>query len=220
MAKDIKVMAQSRDATGTAAVRRMRRSGVLPGIVYGLEGRPQAVQLDVHTFQLMLRHHASDNVVLDLQVDEAAPKKVLLKEVQRDTRSGMPIHADFFEISMTEKMRVHVPIAIVGDAVGVQAGGVIDQVLRDLDIECLPGDLLEEIEVDVSALNIGDALSVADIKLPDGWVLHTPGDVGVVTVLLPRVEVEVKPEEAAEGAPAEPEVIGAKKEEKEEEPKE
>lgn len=107
---------------------------------------------------------------------------------------------------MTKRMRVHMSIALTGEPAGVRAGGVVDQVLRELDIECLPADLLEEFVVDISALEVGDSLAVRDLKLPESWTLHTAPEVGVVTVLLPRVEEEP----AAEGEAA-PEVIGEEK---------
>jgi len=125
------------------------------------------------------------------------------------------LHVDFFEISMTETMRVSIPIELTGEPVGVeQDGGILEHVTRELEVECLPGDLVEQFEIDVSALTIGDAVQVSDIQVSDKFDVITEPDVTVASVTAPRPEEEEEPEEVEEG---EPEVIGEKKEEGEEE---
>lgn len=215
MEKESKLVAQKRDVSGTRASRRLRREGRLPGIVNNEKGKPQMIQINRHDFELMLQHHRSESLILDLQINGSKPKKVLLKEVQHDPVSDQVLHADFVGISMTRKMRVHVPVILVGEAVGVKdEGGVLDHLLREIEVECLPADLVEIIEVDVSELKIGDTILVNSLKVDPKLNVLTDGDVAVAGVSMPRIEEEPVVEEAAEGAEqAEPAVIGEEKKE-------
>jgi large subunit ribosomal protein L25 len=216
MASESKLVAETRTLSGSAAARRMRRAGWMPGIVNTDRGDAQMIRLNRHNFEMMLHHHASENLILDLAVDGGDARKVLLKEVQHDYVSGEPIHADFVEISMTKKMRINIALKFVGEPFGVsQEGGVLEHPVRQVEVECLPTDLVEEIEVDVTALKIGDSLLARDIKLDPKLTILTPGDVAVALVSAPHVEEVAAPVEAAvEGAEAakEPEVIEKGKE--------
>lgn len=217
MANDNKVIAQTRDVQGSTAAGRLRRAGLVPGIVNPRRGKPKLIQMNRHDFELLLQHHASESLVLDVEVDGTKALKVLLREVQHDPISGQALHADFQEISMTARMQVHVPLELVGEAAGVNVGGVLDQHLRELEVECLPGDMPERIDVDVSALNIGDTLRVSDLSIDPTMTVVTDASTAVAGVLAPRVEEEpAEDEAAAEEEGAEPEVIGEKKEQEEE----
>jgi len=213
MSKEAKLVVQTREASGTSGSRRLRREGWLPGVVNGAKGRSSMVKLSSHNFEMMLHHHASENLIFDLQIDEEKPRKVLLKEVQHDPLTGYVLHVDFLEISMTKKMRVNILLTLVGEAAGVHEGGVLEHLMREIEVDCLPADLVEEIEVDVSALNIGDTLLVRDLKVDEKLAVLTAGDIAVVSVAHPRVEEEVAVEEeaAVEGAEgAEPDIIREK----------
>jgi len=198
----------------------MRRDGKIPGIINNEKGETTVIQLKGHEFEMLLRHQRSENILFDITVDSAQPKKVLLKEVQHDPMSGAIRHVDFVEISMTSKMRVRIPIVLIGEPVGVlKEAGILEHVTRELEVDCLPDDLVETIEVDVSELKLKERIRVRDLKVSAKLTVVTHGDVAVAIVSEPRAEeVEVKPEEAAmEGAEgAEPEVIGKKKEDDEE----
>lgn len=214
MSKAIEVKAQGRKELGSAAVRRVRRQGMVPGIVYGAEKENRLVSLNHHEFEQLLAHHAGSNLMLDLSIDGAAPVKALLKEVQRHAITGHILHLDFFAVSMTKRLAISVPVELVGEPTGVtQQGGILEHLLRTIEVECLPGDVLEFVEVDVSNLNVGDRLTVADIVLDKGkYEVTTAPNIGVAMVLAPRVEEAASAEGAAEGAaPAEPEVIREKK---------
>lgn len=216
MSEESKVVAYERKESGSAAARRLRRDGWLPAVMNMESGESRPLRISRHDFEVMLHHHTSESLVLDLAIEGDKPRKVLLKDVQHDTLSGRVLHADLLEISMTKTMRVSVPIHLTGDPVGVtQDEGVLDHHLRELEIECLPSDLAERIEADVSGLKIGDALQVADLNIRSGWTVMTAGDVVVASVLAPRLveEEAATEEEAAEGA--EPEVIGEEKSEEE-----
>lgn len=215
MSEESKLVASPRAAAGSAASRRLRKEGWLPAIVKTEDNECRPIRLSCHDFELMLHRHMSENLILDLAVEGDNARKVLLKEVQHDPLTGKPLHADFLEISMTRKMRVPVTITLVGEPVGVtQDDGLLEHMLRELEVECLPTDLIEEIEADVSAMQIGDTLQVSDLQVGPKLTVVTPGDMAVASVLAPRmVEEEEAAEEAAEGA--EPEVIGEAKEEEE-----
>jgi len=213
MAQGIKVKALPRSGKGTSNNRRLRRSGMFPGVVYGAGKNPEMVQVNEHEFRKSLHGHASEHVLLDLEIEGGESKKVILKDVQHNALTSKITHVDFLEVSMTKKLRVEVRVHLVGTPAGVaQQGGVLEHLLREVEIECLPGDLMEAIDVDVSALNIGDNLTVADIKLdPARYQIITHGELAVAAVAAPTAE-EVKPAaEAAAAAPAEPEVIKEKK---------
>ena len=193
----------------------MRGQGLLPGILYGGKGKPHLIQTNRHTFVQMLRHHASESLIIDLSVDGKRAKKVLLKEVQHDPLTDEAIHADFVQVSMTKRMRVNVPVTLVGEPVGVtQGGGILDHVMRELEVECLPTDLVEEIVVDVSGLDVAQSLQVKDLDVDPKLTVLTDGDIAVAGVLAPHVvaEGEEGEEEAAAAEGEEPEVIGEKPE--------
>ena len=223
--ESVELAVEPRKETGSGAARRLRSSGWLPGIIYGGEGAPQPVKLNRHKMELLLKKTAGGhNLILDLAAPGMEKKKVLLREVQRDHILDCPTHVDFMEISMTKKLRVSVEIIVKGEPVGVtQTGGVMEHLLRNIEVECLPADMIHEIEIEVSNLQIGDSLSVKDLKVdPAKITVLTPGDIAIVAVLLPRMEEEKKPEEeeaaaAAAAAAAEPERIGEKKEGEEQE---
>jgi large subunit ribosomal protein L25 len=220
MAKEITLTADKRTASGSSAVRTLRKQGLLPAVVYGEKGA-RSIQLNSHGFETLLKHHRSENLIIDLSVAGEAAVKVLLKEVQHGPVFEELLHADFVEISMTKKMRVMIPVRCAGEPVGVsQEGGILEHVLREIEVECLPGDLVESFALDVSALKIGSTLMVRDLVVDPKFTVLSAGDMAIATVVAPRAE-EVVAEAAApvEGAAAgtEPEVIGKKKEEGEEE---
>jgi len=210
----IKLAATKRDICGSHRVNRLRKDGWLPGIVYDTKGQSSPIQLKRHEFELLLRHRADENLIMDLAVDNDAPRKVLLKDVQRDHIRDHLMHVDFLEISLTRKLRVPVAIRLTGEPFGVtQEGGVLEHLLRTVEVECLPMDIIKEFVLDVSQLKIGGSLFVRDLQFDrEKTTMLTAPDIAVASVLMPHVEEEVKPEEAAAEGAAEPEVIGEKKE--------
>ena len=218
MKETITVKAEAREQKGTSSVGRLRRQGWLPGVVYS-DGKPaELIRVNGHDFNTLLRHHRSEHMIMDLVVGDAAPRKVLLKEIQHHPVKGWPVHADFHAISMTRKLRVQIPVRLAGDPLGVtQQGGILDHNLRTVEVECLPTDLMEEIVLDVSQLALGKHLSVKDIVLDAAkYRILTPPDVSIAAVSAPKAEEVVAPAEGEAAAAAEPEVITAKKEEGEE----
>lgn len=212
--ESVKLSAASRAEAGSNQVNRLRQQGWLPCVVYDAKGRAQSLKINRHQFELLIRHHGSQNLILDLDMDQSHARKVLLKEIQRDRIRDCALHADFQEISMTRKLHVPVAVTLVGEPTGVtQQGGVLEHLLRTVEVECLPTDIVKAFSLDVSALNIGDSLFVRDLAIDPKFTLLTSGDIAVVTVQLPHIEEEAKPEDEAAETAEGPEVIG--KEEKE-----
>jgi len=210
---DVVVKANRRNTSGSAEARRMRLKGILPGVMYDEKGVSTPIQLDRHEFDLMLEGHRGDSMMVDVEVDGKPHGKMLLKDVQRHPLSDDVIHVDLSVVSMTETMRFEVGIELKGDPVGVhQQGGVLEQVLRSVEVECLPGDLVESFELDVSALEIGDSLSAGDLALDSRFSLVTDPEIAVAAVSAPRVEEEPEEAEADEAGAEEPERIGEDKE--------
>ncbi len=220
--KETKLNVQRRAQKGSASAGRLRRTGWFPGVVYG-EGRPGLdIQLNEHDFVMLLRTHRSENMIVDLAVEgQDKPIKVMLKAMQHHPLTGRVLHVDFYEVSMTRRIQIEVPILLVGTPVGVaKEGGILEHVHRTLEVQCLPGDLIEEFPLDVSELHIGKTLRVRDIAVDAEKykVLDDPDQV-IAAIAQPRTEEEEKAEADAEAATtaAGPEVLTEKKAEEGEE---
>lgn len=212
--ESIKLPASPRAEVGSIRVKRLRRQGWLPCVVYDTQGQAQSLKINRHNFELLIRRHGSQNLILDLDIENGGARKVLLKEIQRDNIRDYAMHADFQVISMTRKLRVAVDITLVGEPVGVtQQGGILEHLLRTVEVECLPTDIVKTFPLNVNALDVGDSMFVRDLKLDPKFTLLTPENIAIVTIQLPPAEEEVKPEaEAAEAAEG-PEVISKEEQE-------
>jgi large subunit ribosomal protein L25 len=218
MAKQVKLKAEPRTVTGRSAARRLKARGIVPAVVYGGKEKSQPLQVSARDINAMLSHASGENILVELEIaGQKATKTALLQEVQHSPVGGDILHVDFHAISMDEKITADVPLEPLGIATGVKnAGGLLDQNIRSLTIECFPKDLPDKVTVDVSALNIGDSIHVRDIKLPEGVVAKVPPDLTAFSVAAPVAEEEPVTPEAEAAAAAGPEVITAKKEEGEE----
>lgn len=209
----LKLSAQQREGSGSRQAQRLRKNGFLPCVVYDSAGKSFSIQINRHALEILLRNRQGQNLILDLEIEGDKARKVLLKDIQQDHIKDHLLHADFLEISMTRKIRIPVPVILVGEPIGVtQQGGVMEHLLRSVEVECLPGDIIKEFVLDVSSLSIGDTLSVRDIKTDPKLTILTMPAIAVVSVQIPRFEEEEKPaEEAVEGAVVEgaPPVEGA-----------
>jgi large subunit ribosomal protein L25 len=209
MKEEIKLAAKLRSEHGSSSVTKLRRTGMVPGVVYGTN-KPVNVSFNAAAFATMQRHHTSENVMVTLEIEGDQHRKVLIREVQHHTLTGAPLHVDFYELSMTKRVTVSIPLELVGTPVGVtQGGGNLEHLVRDVEVECLPDDIVEVLELDVSALEIGDRLVAGDIPLDAAkHVLVTAPDIAVASVAAPRVDTS-----AEQGGPAagEPEVLKEKK---------
>jgi large subunit ribosomal protein L25 len=214
MAKQVKLKAERRPNVGRSAVSKLRARGLIPAVIYGGKDKPQPLQVAARDINAMMSQASGENVLVELEIAGEAPSRTaLVQEVQHSPVKGDIQHVDFHAISMDEMIQAEVPLEPVGTPVGVKTfGGLLEQSLRVLAIECLPGDLPDRITVDVSQMNIGDAIHVRDIQLPSGVTPKVQLDLTVLSVLAPVVEEERAATEA-EAAAAGPEVITEKKEE-------
>ena len=207
MASKASLQAQSRSNTGKGAARSLRRSGVVPGVIYGHHREPEPLQIAAQALtRLLVGAHSS--TLVDVTVDDRAPVKALIREIQRDPLRGSTIvHIDLYEVRANEKVAVEVAIKLVGTPDGVRNhGGVLEQQLHALQIRALPADIPELIEIDVTGLAIGQSLHVSDLTVAKADIV-TDATQTVAVVASPRAEET--PVAAAAEAPAtgEPELI-------------
>jgi large subunit ribosomal protein L25 len=218
MAKQVQLKVQTRTGVGRGLAKKLRASGLIPAVVYGAKKEPLSLAIAPTELEKVLRVGGKENVLVDLQVEgaDAANRLALIQEVQHHPVSDQILHIDFHEVLATEKLRTRVPVRGIGEPSGVKnAGGILEYVMRDLHVECLPQDLPEQIEVNVEAMEIGQSIKISGIKPPAGVTFLDPSDMPVFIVAAPITEEE----EAALGATAaagEPEVIGAEPAEGEE----
>ncbi len=218
MSDQIILKAEPRDGSGTGPARQLRREGYIPGVVYGHGRETSAVKVSAHELELLLGSISASSTVIGLQVGGRKPNQVLIREIQRHPFRADILHVDFFQIREGEKIRVQVPLRLLGTPAGVEAGGVIQQNRHELTVESLPGELPEALELDVSALEVGDSLHVSDVEA-GGVTIMDELNITVCTVLPPtvlKVVEEEEEEELAEVEELEPEVIGRGKAEEEE----
>ncbi len=211
--------AEVREGTGKASAKVLRKKDIIPAVVY--KGGKDALKLQfaMKDLEHTLHTKAGENVIVTLKISgpdgKTKDRTVVIKEVQREPIKDRILHVDFNEISLTEMLKINVPLASRGEPVGVKTdGGTLEHVLWELQVECLPADIPEKIDIDVSILKIGDAIYVKNIVVPEGVkVLNDPE---LIAMIVKPPKVEVPKEEIAPEAPAEPELIRKKKELEEE----
>jgi large subunit ribosomal protein L25 len=214
------VQAEPREANGKNVARRVRRSGKVPAVLYGAGKQSVAVTVDPKQITRILRSESGQNTIFDLQLDGERTKAMIV-DSQFEPIKGALLHIDLKRIAMDQRLKVHVPVLLKGEAAGVkQQGGILDQVLREVELECLPADIPSHIDADVTHLEFGHVLRVSDLPLDSSKVkVLTPADQVVAHVTSVKEEVAPTPEAVAGEAaavPAEPEVIKKGKQETEE----
>jgi large subunit ribosomal protein L25 len=221
--------ARVRQSTGKGAARKLRRDDQIPAIFYGPNREPLMLVMDYPALEGIIKQSGGENIVLDLKLQsdgETQTWKAILKDLQVDPIKDTYLHADFYEISMDKEITVNIAIHLVNTPVGVEDGGILQHVRRELSVSCLPDRLIQALEVDVSQLEIGDSIHIRDLTLPEGITVLDEEDVTVAVVAAPTVEpVEVEAEEieeealeeeVAEGEVAEGEKVTKEKAEKRE----
>ncbi len=208
---EVKLKATKREGTGKQVAKKLRRNGLIPAIYYfhGQDSIPIAI--DAKGFQTMLSEEVT---IVDLEFDNGDVLPSVIREIQWDPVTTKPLHVDFLGVKLDEAVTVEVPLHLVGTPNGVKnQGGVLQFLVRAVEIECLPRDIPEHIEVDVSGLNVHDSITVGDLETPNFQIITDPETV-IASVVPPRIEVEA--EEAEVEEEQEPEVVSKKKEEEEE----
>jgi len=209
MAKQVKLTAQTRSETGRTAVNKIKSQGFVPAVIYAHNETPVSLQVRARDIDTLLSHAVGEHVLVDLEIAGGANRLALIQEVQHHPVTQAVLHVDFHGVSANEEIESSVPVEAVGEAVGVKSfGGLLEQLVRSITIQCLPQDLPDCINVDVSAMGIGDSIHIKDIQLPAG-VTAVDLETTVFLVAEPNVVAEV--EAPAAEAPAAPEVIKEKK---------
>jgi large subunit ribosomal protein L25 len=201
----VEITIERRADRGKGAVGRLRRTGVVPAVFYGPKRSTVHVNVNAAEFEKKLLHLEGSHLIRLVNGAgdaELHDKMALLREKQVHPVTGLVLHADFYEVDLTERLVVSVPLRFAGKAAGVVVGGILQPILREIEVECLPTEIPEFIEIDVSPLGIHEAFHVSDLTLPAGVSAVGDATRTVVTVVPPTVE-ETKPAEAAEAAPAE-----------------
>ncbi len=218
MSENATLKATLRTETGKSAARRMRREGRIPAVVYGRGEETHALSLDAHEFEMLLKQHALDTTLIDLTIEGKREGKIraLVSEVQSHPYKPEVLHVDFQQIHAGERVTVEVPIRLVGTAAGVRAGGVLQHVLHEVELECAVENIPDALEADVSTLQVGDSIHVGELNLPEGVDLLIDLDRTVCTVAAPTV-LEVAEEAEEEAVAGAPELVGEEEAEGEEE---
>jgi len=210
--------AEPRSESGKGAARQLRRSGGLPAVVYGGGGATQPLALDRHEFErLMTKIHAATTVI-SLAVEGTEPRQVPIREIQRHPFRADYLHVDFLAVTAGQKITVDVPVHLVGEAPGVEMGGIIQQIRHEVEVECIPSEIPSEIRVDISELQIGDSIHIGDLDVGTIVILDD-ADLTICTCVQPTVitEEEVAEEPGIEGEAEKGEEEGEREESDQEE---
>jgi len=214
----LEIQVEARDKQRKRDARRLLRDGKIPAILYGPKMTAVTLALDKKEFSRRVAGLQGSHLVrLKSASATLAEKVALVKDMQFHPISGDVIHADFYEVDLSAKIQVHVPLHFVGKAVGIVNGGILQPILREIEVECLPLDIPEFFDVDVTALDIGDSVHIEDLQMPDGVVSVAEDNLALVAVVPPTVEaVATTTAEPVEGAAVAP--VEAKADAKKENP--
>jgi len=206
MAKQVKLAAQTRSEVGRNAVKKIKSEGFVPAVIYSHHETPENLKVSEREISTLLAHAAGEHLLVDLDI-AGASRLAIIQEVQHHPVSQKILHVDFHGVNANEEIESSIPVEPVGESVGVKNyGGILEQLLRSINIKSLPKDLPEVLQVDVSALEIGQSIHVKDLKLPAGVKAADDGEVTVFLVAEPNVAAEAPAAEAAA-----PEVLKEKK---------
>ena len=200
MANQLKINAQPRTEAGRNAVKKIKQAGLVPAVIYGAKDPARNIQIVERELARLLDHAASESVLVEVNMQDGGSRTALIQEVQHHPVTGKVLHVDLHVVAMDELMHAEVPVETTGEAEGVTTGGgVLEVILRNLEISCLPGDLPDGITVDVSKLNIGDSVHVKDLTLPRGVTVLNDAELSVVSVAPPTVVEETSPSDQPAG---------------------
>jgi large subunit ribosomal protein L25 len=183
---ETKLQAEKRDETGKGVARRLRADGRVPGVLYGQGVEPVALSVDAREMFHILHGAAGANALVDLVVD-GSEHLVLAREIQRDYIHNSLIHIDFLAVSRTQMITVNVPVVETGEAAGVKEGGVVEHHLREVAVECYPQDVPDQIEIDITEIELGDMVHVSDLVAPEGVTILTNLEDAVLSIITPAV---------------------------------
>jgi large subunit ribosomal protein L25 len=206
----VQLSVELRQAEGKGGARKVRAKGLIPGVIYGKGMENINVVVHPKEFSKALSGTSGMNTLLEMEVPKHGKVTVMLKDYQADNLLRKFTHVDFVTVDLSKKLKVEVPILVVGKAEGVKEGGILELIRRELTVICLPTNIPKNIELDVSALKIGQSIHIDDLKLPSDIEVPHDQNFTIASVVAPKAE-EVVTAVPAEGAPTEPEVLTAKK---------
>jgi len=194
----IELKAQKRETRGNSPARKLRREGNVPAVLYGRGKTPTSLAINAHELELVLKDSQAGQVFVNLDIEAVGRRQALLKELQRHPVKGAYIHADFYEIDLDRKIRIKVPVTTRGQAKGVEMGGMLQIIRRELEVLCLPRSIPERLEIDITNLDIGESFHVEEIPLEAGVEIPHEVNFTVLTILSGRMAEAAEAGEAAE----------------------
>lgn len=194
MAKKHNLKATRRNRSGSSLLKQMRREGLVPAVIYGKGQENQNIKIDAKEFWDLLHHSASESILVNLDI-EGTECLALIQDVQHDALKDVTVHVDFLAVDENAAITAVLPVEVVGEAPGVKGGGILDVQLHDLEVTCLPKDLPEVLQVDVSALDLGQPLHISEVTFPKGVTPTLDGAVVVALITEPRVKEDDEEEE-------------------------
>lgn len=198
MSKTTTLKAAPRLRSGSGKLKQMRREGWLPSVVYGRGIETENLKVDAKTFSELLAHSTSDSILINLDIEGAGTRSVFLKTIQHDPLTGLALHVDFLAVDDKTEITANIPLHLIGEAVGVKAGGILEQYAHTVEITCLPKDLPDFLERDVTGLAEGESLHIGELVFPAGVKATHAADVVVAHVGKPAAMIS----EAATAVPA------------------
>ena len=194
-----------RTETGKGPARKLRSGGKLPAIFYGPKANPIMLSIDYVQLKKMLKGKSAENIIFDLRIDsgeKGQSKKVMIKEIQRDPVTRDYLHVDLYEIAMEKEIEINIPVYLINTPIGVSEGGILEHIRRELKVSCMPKNLVDKIDIDVSGLDIGQSIYIGDISFPPGLKPKEDANLTIATVVAPtttaKEEEEVKETESEE----------------------
>jgi large subunit ribosomal protein L25 len=217
MANSANLTVMPRQETGKGSARKLRSRGRVPAVIYGHGEETRLLSVDAHELELLFSRIRVENTIIDVKIEgEKKPVKALVREVQKHVVRDDVLHVDFYQIHAGERITLAVPVRLTGAAPGVKAGGILQQATSEIEVRCLPDQIPATIDVDISALGIGDSIHLRDIAAPAGVEFQVDADRTICSVVPPAVTAVEEAAPVVEEV-AEPEVIGKGKTEEEEE---
>ncbi|MGD2000762.1 MAG: 50S ribosomal protein L25 [Desulfobacterales bacterium] len=194
----LNIRANQRTTRGNGPARVLRREGRIPAILYGPDNEPISIAVNTHELETLLKSSRSGQVFVKLSIDGVGERKAILKELQRHPVSGHFIHADFYEVAMDRKIRAMVPVVTRGKSKGVETGGMLQIIRRELEVLCLPDDIPETFEIDITELDMGESIHVEDLPLEGDVEIPHEVNFTILTILSGRMAEEEVAEEGEE----------------------
>ncbi len=194
----LELKAEKRSTIGKGPARSLRRDGKIPAVLYGSDIEPVSLSIQAKEIEVLLKNAKFNQQLINIDMGSGVMKPTMIKEIQLRPVKGDFLHIDFYEVNMGRKIRVRVPVVLKGKSIGVENGGLLQIIRRELEVLCYPGEIPEAIEIDVTDLNIGNSVHVNDIHLEGDMEIPAEVNFTVVTMLAPKKESVATEEEGAE----------------------